>query len=142
MTSPTVAVGGVAAGATTGALIAIGHRLGSVGLPFAAIGAIVQPRESTLGATASVSIGLLVHVAVVFAWSAIFVWFVARFAHAIRGALLVAIAEFLVSGFIASATSSGLASVLPLGDRLVYAVVLAAALVLGMRFAPPLLRSA
>jgi len=142
MTSSTVAVGGVAAGATTGALIAIGHRLGSVGLPFAAVGAIVQPRAPTLAASASVTIGLLVHVAVVFVWSAIFVWLVRRSARAFIPALLVAIAQFLLSGVIAHVASSGLASVLPLGDRLVYAVILGAALVVGMRFAPPLLRSA
>lgn len=142
MTSPTVAVGGVAAGATTGALIAIGHRLGSVGLPFAAIGAIIQPRASTLGATTSVGIGLLVHVAVVFVWSAIFVSLMRRFARVFITALLVAIAQFVLSGMVARIASSGLASVLPLGDRLVYAVVLGAALVVGMRFAPPLLRSA
>ena len=142
MTSPTVAVGGVAAGATTGALIAIGHRLGSVGLPFAAIGAIVQPRASSLGATASVSIGLLVHVAVVFVWSGIFVWLMQRLAHVIIAALLVAIAQFVTSGIVARVASSGLASMLPLGDRLVYAVVLGAALVVGMRFAPPVLRNA
>jgi len=142
MTSPTVAVGGVAAGATTGALIAIGHRLGSVGLLFSAIGAFVQPRASTLGPTASVGIGLLVHVAVVFVWSAIFVWLAARLAHVFVAALLVAIAQFAASGIAARAASSGLASVLPLGDRLVYAVVLGAALVVGMRLAPPLLRNA
>ena len=142
MTSPTVAVGGVAAGATTGALIAIGHRLGGVGLPFAAVSALVLPERPTLGTFALVTIGLVIHVAVVFVWSAIFVWLVRRLGRPLVAALMIAIAQFIASGVVARAASSGLASVLPLGDRLIFAVVLGAALVVGMRFALPRLRNA
>lgn len=142
MTSPTVAVGGVAAGATTGALIAIGHRLGSIGLPFAAVSALVLPHTATPGTFALVTIGLVAHVAVVFAWSAIFVWLVRRLGRVLVAALIIAVAQFVASGIVARAASSGLASVLPLGDRVMFAVVLGAALVVGMRFALSPLRNA
>ena len=45
--------------------------------------------------------------------------------------------QFTLSWIIAWSSGSGLASVLALGDRIVYALVLAGALVVGMRFAFP-----
>jgi hypothetical protein len=126
----------VVASATTGALIAFGHRAGGAGLPFAAIAAgllHITPgnREFVVVVT-----GVVLHVAMMLLWSAIFVWLVdhTRFGEFIS-ALLITIGHFVVSWAVASSTGAGAASVLPLGDRLVLGVVLFTALVFGMRFA-------
>jgi hypothetical protein len=131
-----VIVGGVVASATTGALIALGHRAGGAGLPFAAIGAGLLHVTPGGREFAVVVTGVVLHVAMMLLWSAIFVWLVdhARFGELIS-ALLIAIGHFVMSWAVASATGAGAASVLPLGDRLVLAVVLFIALVSGMRFA-------
>jgi hypothetical protein len=55
----------------------------------------------------------------------------------VLSAVLIASGQFILSWIIASSSGSGLATVLALGDRLVVAVVLAIALVVGMRFAFP-----
>lgn len=131
-----VIVGGVVASATTGALVALGHRAGGAGLPFAAIGAgllHVMPGNRDF---AVVVTGVVLHVAMMLLWSAIFVWLVDH-THfgAFITALLIAIGHFAMSWAVASSTGAGTASVLPLGDRLVLGVVLFTALVSGMRFA-------
>jgi hypothetical protein len=139
VTSRYVAIGGVAAGATTGALIAIGHRLGGVGLPFRAIGAVLLPNVS---GAALVLLGVLLHVAVMVAWSWCFIWLVRRLEHTLISALVIALVHFVVSGVVARVSGNGLASALLLGDRIVFALVFAASLVVGMRFALPPLRNA
>lgn len=140
--SPALAIGGVASAATIGALIAVGHRLGGTGVPFAAISALVLPRGTAFGSMASVVAGALLHVVVMFAWSAVYVWLVRRFSYPVMAAILVAIAQFVVSGIVARVTGAGLASELALGDRLIFALIFAASLVVGMRFALRPLRNA
>jgi len=114
----------------------MGHRLGSAGIPFAAISAVVFHRTVSGGAVGLVFTGLILHVAIIFIWSATFVWVVQRLRwRAPAAAALVGIAALIFSWVIAWSLGGGLSSVLPLGDRLVYAAVLALALVVGMRFA-------
>lgn len=139
--SPTLAIGGIASGATIGALIGAGRRLGSVGLPFASISTLVL-RHAALGGAALVLAGVLLHVVAMFVWSAIYIWLVRRSSHAVMAAILVAIANFILSGIVARATGVGLASALALGDRIVLALVFATSLVIGMRFAFSPLRNA
>jgi len=51
-------------------------------------------------------------------------------------------AHFALSWLVAWGTGEGLASILPLGDRIVFSLILTASLVLGMRFAFSPLRNA
>jgi hypothetical protein len=135
-TSAAIVVGSVAAAATTGALIAIGHRLGSAAVPFAAISAVLFHRTVSASAVGLVFTGLILHAFVIFAWSATFLWLVRRLGfRAIAAACGIGIAALALSWLIARSTGGGLSTVLPLGDRLVYGLVLAGALVVGMRFA-------
>ena len=131
-----VVVGGVVASATTGALIALGHRAGGAGLPFAAIGAGLLHATPGNRDFAVVATGVVVHVAMMLLWSALLVWLMDHFhLGAFTGAFLIAIGHFVVSWAVASSTGAGMASILPLGDRLVFAVVLFIALGSGMRVA-------
>ena len=135
--SPSVVVGGVAAAATTGALVAIGHRLGDAGWPFAAIGDALLHRSSLGGGIAAVVVvGVLIHVAITFVWAAVFVWLIERWRVRdwIAG-VVVAVAQLVLSWLVAVSTGSGIATVLPFGDRAIVAVVLGIALVVGMRLA-------
>lgn len=134
-------VGSVVAAATIGALFAMGRRLGSAALPFASIGAILV-RSSGFAMDSRVVVGgLLLHVVFAFLWSALAVQ-LARGLSSTLSAVLTATTQFIVSWIVAWRSGNGLASALVLGDRLVYAVVLAGALVLGMRFAFSLMRNA
>jgi hypothetical protein len=136
--SPVVAVGGVTVAATTGALIAMGHRAGSAGLPFAAISALVLHRATSAVAIGMVFTGLALHIVAIFVWCFIFVWMVEHAIHnEIVTGVLVAAAQFIVSGIATWATGQGSASVLPLGDRIVFAAILAISLVVGIRLAFP-----
>jgi hypothetical protein len=133
--SPAIVVGGVAVAATTGALVAVGHRLGSTGLPFASIAAVPFHQASVTSAARMVATGLVLHAAAIFVWSLICVQLARAFSRRDVAAGVVAASQFIFSWIIAWSSGSGLASVLVLGDRIVYAVVLAGALVVGMRFA-------
>jgi hypothetical protein len=142
-TSLGVATGSVAAAATTGALVAMGHRLGSVALPFAAIGAVLFRRTVTVESPSLVFTGLVLHVTIVFLWSVVFVFLVRRAQWSdVLAAITIAAGALVTSRFVTSFTGAGVASVLQLGDQLVLAVVYALALVVGMRFAFPLSRNA
>jgi hypothetical protein len=141
--SPAVAVGSVAAAATTGALVAMGHRLGSAALPFSAIGAALVRRTVTAQSGRLVFAGVVLHVTVVFLWSAVFVSLVRRARwRAVVAGFAVGAGELLISRAATSITGAGVASVLQFGDQLVLAMVYALALVAGMRFAFSLLRNA
>jgi hypothetical protein len=133
--SPTVVAGGLAASASTGALIAMGRRLGSIRLPFAAIGATLAHATISSDATAFVLVGLLSHVLLSFVWATLFVLLVTRGWRFATAAVATGIAQFALSWVVASATDRGLASVLPLGDRVVLAVVIAVSCAVGVRVA-------
>jgi hypothetical protein len=142
-TSPGVAIGSVVAAATTGALVAMGHRLGSAVLPFAAISAAGWHRTLTATDTGLVLAGLVFHVTFAFVWSFLFVFLVRRARwRDVAGAVVIAVGELVTSWIVTLSTGAGVASVLQLGDRIVFALVYALALVVGMRFALPLLRNA
>jgi hypothetical protein len=134
--SPIVVVGGLAAAATTGALVAIGQRIGGVGVLFASISAMPFHRIATM-TTHPVLAGLVVHAAAIFLWSMLCIQLARALARPALAAAIVAATQFTLSWIIARSSGTGLASVLALGDRVVYAVVLAGALVVGMRFALP-----
>lgn len=121
----------------------MGHRLGSATLPFAAVGAALLRRTPTVSDAGLVAVGIVLHITMVFVWSALFVWLVraARWRD-IAAAITVALGAFLLGGVIASLSGVGAATVLPLGDRVVLALAFAGALVLGMRFAFSPLRNA
>jgi hypothetical protein len=128
-------VGGIAIAATGGALVGIGRRLGSVSVAFAAIGGAIIQRTVTGRAVPLVIAGVILHVLVTFGWSVAFMSLVRRFGRPVVTGIGVAACSFLLSSFVTRATGRGIASVLALGDRLVLAAVLAASLVVGMRFA-------
>jgi hypothetical protein len=131
-----VIVGGVAAAATTGALVAMGHRVSSAAIPFAAISATLFRRTSASGAAGLVFTGVVLHVTAMFVWSMVFVWLVERlrWSSVVSGAFIGA-AQFALSWLVAWGSGEGLATVLPLGDRIVFALILTVSLVVGMRFA-------
>jgi hypothetical protein len=131
-----LSLGLVAAAATIGALIGIGHRLGSVALPFAATAAALLDRTTTSSDAQLVAIGLVLHVGLTFVWTAVFVWLArGRGWKPAVAAIVVAAGVHGLTWFVAWKTGRGVASVLPLGDRIVLAIVFAAALAVGIRFA-------
>ena len=135
-TSASFFIGSIAAAATTGALIGIGRRAGNAGFPFAAMAAVLFQRTPSSAAIGLVFLGLVVHVVLSFVWAAAFLWLAAGPVR--RDAVAagtVALAQFAVGWVVASITGAGIASVIPLGDRIMLAAVMAAALVTGMRLA-------
>ena len=120
--APTVVAGGLAASATTGALIAIGRRLGSIWLPFAAIGATLAHRTISGGASGLVVVGLVIHVVMSFLWAVVFVGLVTRQWRWWGAGIVTGCAELLVSWAVARVTGGGLASLLAVGDRLVLTI--------------------
>lgn len=133
--SPAVIVGTLVTAAATGALVAMGHRAGHIAIPFAAIGAVPLQRTSESGVVGLVFVGFVFHVAVTFVWSALYVWFAQRSRRRAIIAVGFAAANFFCSWIVTWSTARGVGSVLPLGDRLVYAIVFAIALMVGMRYA-------
>lgn len=121
--------------ATTGALIAMGRRVGGVGLPFAAIAAPVLRRTTTTSDLSLVTAGVMLHVLITLFWSAVFVRLVRGGWRSTVAALVVAIAAHGATWLAAWVSGKGLASVLPLGDRIVLGVIFAGALVVGIRLA-------
>ncbi len=133
--APTVVAGGLAASASTGALIAMGRRLGSIRLPFAAIGATLAHATISSETTALVFFGFVLHVLLSFVWAAAFVFLVTRGWRLATAGIAIGVAEFALSWIVALSTGRGLASVLALGDRLVLALVIAVSCVVGVRVA-------
>jgi hypothetical protein len=138
-----VIVGGITSAATVGALIAMGRRLGSAGIPFAAISAALFHRTAAGGEVGLVFAGVVLHVTIMFVLAFVCVWLVERLAVArVVAALLVALGELGLSWLVAWSRGAGMATILPLGDRVVLAIVTVLSLVVGMRFALPSLRNA
>lgn len=136
-------LGSIAAAATTGALLAIGRRLGGVGVGLGAIGNVLVHAPGGAGTTAAVVVGLVVHLVAMFLWTAVFLELWRRVGHRdVVAALAVAIAELALSWIVARASGAGIATVVPLGDRVLLALILALSLVVGMRFAFSPLRNA
>lgn len=117
----------------------MGRRIGSAGFPFASIGATVLRPSVFTTDSRSVVIGLVLHALFAVLWTLLATQ-LARGIKAPLAAVITAMTQFVVSWIIAWWSGNGLASALALGDRIVYAVVLACALVVGMRFAFSLTR--
>ena len=139
--SDTIVVGAIAASATTGALLAMGHRAGRALTPFAAIGA-VPFHQTDIGFAGLVLAGALLHVIGMFVWAFVFVWLAERTKQPVVTAIVVAAVNFLMSWLFTWATGRGIGTVLPFGDRVLFAVILAGAYVAGMRYALPASRAA
>lgn len=136
-------LGGIAAAATTGALLAIGRRLGGEGVALAAIGNVLVHAPGGDSTAAAVVVGLAMHLIAVFVWTAVFFALWGRLGRRdVVAALVVAIAELALSWIVARASGAGIATVVPLGDRVLLALILAVSLVVGMRFAFSPLRNA
>jgi hypothetical protein len=85
----------------------------------------------------------VLHVTVMFVLASVCVWLVTRLRLSnLVAAVIVALGELALSWLVAWSRGAGVATILPLGDRIVLALVTASALVVGMRFAFPSLRNA
>jgi hypothetical protein len=141
--TPGIVVGGITAAATTGALIAIGRRLGNAGIPFAAMSAALFRRTAAGGEVGLVFAGIVLHITLMFVLAFVCVWLVERLELSrVAAAGLVALGELALSWVVAWSRGAGMATILPLGDRVVLALVTVLALIIGMRFALPSLRNA
>jgi low affinity Fe/Cu permease len=113
----------------------MGRRLGSVRLPFAAIGATLAHMPVASGSTALVIVGFVSHVLLCFLWAMALVALVTRGWRLAAAGIVIGCAQLALSWITARVTDSGLGSVLQLGDRLVLAAVIAVSLVVGIRVA-------
>jgi hypothetical protein len=129
----------LAATATAGALIVMGNRSATVARPFNAIaGHLLGVQKSdAFGFVAGITIpGVAIHVVLTtVAGIAVATVGRRRFAPAWVAAMAVAVLSAFVSVGIARRGGSSLARVLPVGDVVLYYVILAIALVLGIRLA-------
>jgi len=134
-------IGLLTAASTTGALLAMGHRLGMASLPLRSIGAVFgieQLGGSWVLATISFLVGLGVHVALVIVGGVLFQYLRFRLnGRTLVSGVAVGVVSFALTWSTAMITGRGPGAVLPLGDRIVLAIVLAGSLVVGMRFAFP-----
>lgn len=134
-----LSAGLLAATATSGALIAIGKRAATVARPFNAIAGhfLGVARSDAFGFVAAVTIpGVVLHV-VLATLAGLVVAFVARrrIAPAWVASVAIAALSALVSVGIARRGGSSLARVLPLGDVVLFYVIVALSLVVGIRLA-------
>jgi hypothetical protein len=129
----------VAASATAGALVGFGIRLGTPARVFNAIGSILLGPEAfavygfapapTLG-------GALLHVGAMIVCGLVYVSLVTMSdGRAIAWAMITSAATIAMAWFLARRFGVGPAVVLPFGNLFVLSVILAAALVIGMRLA-------
>ncbi len=140
-----ITTGVVAAAATTGALVGFGLRFGTPARPFNALAAMVlgvRAQGVWRFALVPTMVGLVVHIAIMTLWGVLFVVLVDTSGdHAMWWGILLSAVAFALSWLAAIVLGVGLATLLPVGDRIVLFIVLAAALPLGMRFALSLVRA-
>jgi hypothetical protein len=116
----------------------MGRRAGSAALPFSAIANIFAGGLFVRVSLGSVIAGVIAHILIAIGWGVIYALLAERWrGRTIIAAFVVAISAFLLSSLLARAAGRGLATLLPIGDRILLSVVFALALVLGMRFAFP-----
>jgi hypothetical protein len=134
-----LSAGLLTATATAGALIAIGHRAATVARPFNAIaGHLLGVQKSdAYGFVPGITIpGIAIHVLLsTLAGVAVVMVARRRFAPAWLASVAVATLSALVSVGIARRGGSSLARVLAMGDLVLFYIVFAAALALGIRLA-------
>lgn len=134
--------GAIAAAATLGALLAVGHKIGRAVLPLGTVGAFIGGRHGFFfgdpSTTRDVLLGVFVQMVICALWGVVAAWFVLeRRARVWWTACGIAVADFFRSWLVARASGGGLATVVPLGHRLELALVLGVALVAGIRLALP-----
>ena len=134
-----VSAGLLTATATAGALIAIGHRAATVARPFNVIaGHLLGVQKSdAYGFVPAITIpGIAIHVLLTtLAGISVVVVARRRFAPAWLASVAVATLSALVSVGIARRGGASLARVLPVGDLVLFYLIFAAALMLGIRLA-------
>jgi hypothetical protein len=136
-----ITAGLVAASATAGALLGFGFRLGAPAQPFNAIGAILlgaaaqQVRGFAPGPTI---VGVVLHIATLFGAGIVYASLLDRASgHPVAWAGAMGAGGLAVILVVARLFGVGLGVLLPLGSLVVLCVVLALALVIGMRLALP-----
>ena len=131
--------GVLAASATAGALVGYGLRLGSPARPFNAIAAMLLGPSAQAAQSftpAATTLGVVLHVAAMIGWGLVYVALFARSGrHPVGWAIAVAAAALVATLLITRFFGVGLAALLPTGNLIALAVVLATALPLGMRLA-------
>ena len=137
--------GAVAAAATLGALLAIGHKIGRAVLPLGTVGALIAGHHAFLfgdpATTRDVLLGVVVQVMICILWGFVAAWLaLERRVGLPWTGLWIAVADFCGSWLVARVSGGGLATIVPLGDRLELGLVLGVALVAGIRLAFPQIR--
>ncbi len=133
-----ISAGLVTATAAAGALIAIGHRSATVARPFNVIaGHLIGVQKSdAYGFVPGITIpGIAIHVLLSVLAGVAVTLIARRLAPAWIASLAVAIISALVSVGIARRGGSSLARILPVGDLVLFYIVVAIALVIGTRLA-------
>jgi hypothetical protein len=134
-----VTAGVIAGAATAGALIGFGVRFGTPLRPFNTVAAAVLG-QFAFGAASPPAfvtlVGIVLHFAIALAWGVAYVYAVGRSrGYRWQWGLAAGVAMFFLTSLFARALGIGLGTLLPLGDRIVLALVLALALPVGMGFA-------
>lgn len=130
--------GVLAAAATAGALVGAGVRLGTPARPLNSVAAVIlgPDAQATWGFTGATAAGAALHVAVTMLVALLFAWLVTRTGGRAWLWGIVFGAAWLAAWSLASrALGVGPGTLLPLGDRILLAVLLALTLPLGMRLA-------
>jgi hypothetical protein len=133
-----IAVGLIAGAATAGALLVMGRHAGGAAVPFAATVNPIAPLAAAIGSIPPswVVIGAISWLATAAAWGAVFAWLVVEWSgRTIVPAIVVSVSQFLIATAVARASGRGVATVLTVGQRIGLALLFAAALVVGIRFA-------
>lgn len=134
--------GAIAAAATLGALLAIGHKIGRAVLPLGTVGALIAGHHAFLfgdpATTRDVLLGVVAQGALCILWGFVAAWLVIERRVRVRwAALAIGVADFCRSWLVARASGGGIATVVPLGHRLELALILGVALAAGIRLALP-----
>lgn len=112
--------------------------MGSAAILFAATVNPNAPLAGAIGAIPAswVIVGALAWLATAAAWGAVFAWLVVEWSgRTVIPAIVVSVSQLLIGSAAARASGRGAATVLTAGERVALAVLFAAALVAGIRFA-------
>lgn len=126
--------------ATAGALLGFGLRLGSGALPFNAVASLALGRVAARSGAVgwATLVGVVIHGVGALAWTTLGAALARRVGgRIVLAALLTALVAVLAMLLAQRVMSVGPAVILGTGQQLALGLVLAAALVVGMRFAPP-----
>lgn len=133
-----IVTGVIVAAATGGALVGFGLQSGTPVALFNATAAMLAgaSAQGVIGFHLFVTtLGMALHWGVATLWGVFYAALVPRTGNRVAMAGAVAVADFLVASAVARVAGVGLGLVLPLGQRIVFAAVLAASLLVGMGLA-------